>query len=361
MSHELRTPLNAILGFGQLLATEGISLSASKRAEFTQHILKAGSHLLSLINEVLDLARIESANLMLSLEPVEVAALLKECHTMLEPAAAQRGLHMLIPFDAPLTLVADRTRLKQVLLNLLSNAIKYNRPAGTVKVTLSRGDEHMFVAVTDEGEGLSETQQARLFQPFNRLGAEQKRVEGTGLGLVIARQLVASMGGELKVASTPGKGSTFTLSLPAGTAPTGTRHRADPRDPLPPEPTGTHRQVLYVEDEPLNVLLMQEVFKSRPQWVLNIATDGQGGLAAARAQHHDLLLIDMNLPDMNGLELIRALRADPRTSGLQCIALSADAMQTQIDAALAAGFDGYWTKPINVASMLEGLGQALEK
>jgi PAS domain S-box-containing protein len=360
VSHELRTPLNGILGFAQLMALDRVHPLEPDQSRRLDSVMRAGRHLLELINDMLNLARIEQEDFSLERTPVNLAATLQTCYTLIQPMADSAGVRLATPPRRAHWALADARAVEQVLLNLLANAIKYNRPAGAVKVTLSRGDEHMLVAVTDEGEGLSEAQQARLFQPFNRLGAEQKRVEGTGLGLVIARQLAASMGGELKVTSQPGQGSTFTLSLPAGTAPTGTRHRADALDPLPPAPTAVRRQVLYVEDEPLNVLLMQEVFKSRPQWALHIATDGQAGLAAARAHPHDLLLIDMNLPDMSGLELIRALRADPRTSGLQCIALSADAMQAQIDAALAAGFDGYWTKPINVAPMLEGLGQALE-
>jgi PAS domain S-box-containing protein len=361
VSHELRTPLNGILGFAQLMAIDRVHPLEPDQARRLDSVLRAGRHLLELINDMLNLARIEQEDFSLQRAPVNLAATLQTCYTLIQPMADSAGVRLAAPPRRAHWALADARAVEQVLLNLLSNAIKYNRPAGTVKVTLSRGDEHIHVAVHDEGEGLNVAQQAHLFQPFNRLGAEQRRVEGTGLGLVIARQLAASMGGELKVASMPGKGSTFTLSLPAGTAPTGGRGRADPREPVAPEPTSAHRQVLYVEDEPLNVLLMQEVFKARPQWDLHIAPDGQSGLAAARAQRHDLLLIDMNLPDMNGQELIRALRADPRTSGLQCIALSADAMQAQIDAALAAGFDGYWTKPINVALMLEGLGQALEK
>ncbi|MBX3619806.1 MAG: PAS domain-containing protein [Rhizobacter sp.] len=361
VSHELRTPLNGILGFAQLMAIDRVHPLEPDQARRLDSVLRAGRHLLDLINDMLNLARIEQEDFSLQRTPVNLAATLQTCFTLIQPMADSAGVRLAAPPRRAHWALADARAVEQVLLNLLSNAIKYNRPAGTVKVTLSRGDEHIHVAVSDEGEGLSEAQQAHLFQPFNRLGAEQKRVEGTGLGLVIARELAASMGGELKVASVLGKGSTFTLRLPAGAAPSGTRHRADTRDAMPPEPPSAHRQVLYVEDEPLNVLLMQEVFKSRPQWELQIATDGQGGLAAARTQQHDLLLIDMNLPDMSGLELIRALRADPRTAGLQCIALSADAMQAQIDAALAAGFDGYWTKPINVAHMLDGLGQALEK
>ncbi|MET0334998.1 MAG: ATP-binding protein, partial [Rhizobacter sp.] len=361
VSHELRTPLNGILGFAQLMAIDRVHPLETDQARRLDSVMRAGRHLLELINDMLNLARIEQEDFSLQRTPVNLAATLQTCFTLIQPMADSAGVRLAAPPRRAHWALADTRAVEQVLLNLLSNAIKYNRPAGTVKVTLSRGDEHMHVAVSDEGEGLSPAQQSHLFQPFNRLGAEQRRVEGTGLGLVIARQLAASMGGELKVASTPGKGSTFTLSLPVGTAPTGSRHRADAHQPLPPEPTSAQRQVLYVEDEPLNVLLMQELFKARPQWVLHVATDGQSGLAAARERHHDLLLIDMNLPDMSGLELIRALRADPRTSGLQCIALSADAMQAQIDTALAGGFDGYWTKPINVALMLEGLGQALEK
>lgn len=359
VSHELRTPLNGILGFAQLMAADRVHPLEPDQARRLDSVLRAGRHLLELINDMLNLARIEQEDFSLQRTPVNLAATLQTCFTLIQPMADSAGVRLAAPPRRAHWALADTRAVEQVLLNLLSNAVKYNRPAGTVKVSLSRGDEHIHMAVSDEGEGLSAEQQAHLFQPFNRLGAEHKRVEGTGLGLVIARQLAASMGGELKVASTPGKGSVFTLSLPAGTAPTVPRPRPDPREAVAPEPNAAQRRVLYIEDEPLNVLLMQELFKARPQWVLEIATDGQGGLQAARAQRHDLLLIDMNLPDMGGLELIRALRADPRTSALQCIALSADAMQAQIDAALAAGFDGYWTKPINVSHILEGLGQAL--
>ena len=361
VSHELRTPLNGILGFAQLMGADRVHPLQPDQARRLDSVLRAGRHLLDLINDMLNLARIEQENFTLQRTPVNLAATLQTCFTLIQPMADSAGVRLAAPPRRAHWALGDARAVEQVLLNLLSNAIKYNRPAGTVRVALSRGDEHIHVGVSDEGDGLSVAQQAHLFQPFNRLGAEQRRVEGTGLGLVIARDLAASMGGELKVASVLGKGSTFTLTLPAGTAPAASRTRSDPREPTPPEPPSAQRQVLYVEDEPLNVLLMQEVFKSRPQWELRIAADGQQGLGAAREQRHDLLLIDMNLPDMSGLELISALRADPRTSGLQCIALSADAMQAQIDAALAAGFDGYWTKPINVAAMLEGLGQALEK
>ncbi|MEO8151572.1 MAG: ATP-binding protein [Rhizobacter sp.] len=359
VSHELRTPLNGILGFAQLMAIDRVHPLKTDQARRLDSVLRAGRHLLELINDMLNLARIEQEDFSLQQAPVNLTATLQTCFSLIQPLADSAGVHLeALPKRAQWA-QADARAVEQVLLNLLSNAIKYNRPAGAVRVGLSRHGNRIQIAVSDEGEGLSAEQQAHLFQPFNRLGAEHRRVEGSGLGLVIARELAASMNGELQVQSKPGKGSTFTLLLPAGSAPTAARAGSEVGEATQPQPPIARRQVLYIEDEPLNVLLMQEVFKARPQWKLQIATDGRSGLSAAREQQHDLLLIDMNLPDMSGLELIRALRSDSRTSGLQCIALSADAMQTQIDAALAAGFDGYWTKPINVAHILEGLGKAL--
>ncbi len=359
VSHELRTPLNGILGFAQLMAIDRVHPLAADQARRLDSVLRAGRHLLELINDMLNLARIEQEDFSLQRTPVNLTATLQTCFSLIQPLADSAGVRLVAPSKRAYWAQADARAVEQVLLNLLSNAIKYNRPAGSVRVSLSRSGVQMQVAVSDEGEGLSEDQQSHLFQPFNRLGAEHRRVEGTGLGLVIARELAASMHGELRVHSEPGKGSTFTLLLPSGVAPPASVLGSGRGEPAQTQPPSARRQVLYIEDEPLNVLLMQEVFKSRPQWALQIATDGQSGLAAARDGQHDLLLIDMNLPDMSGLELIRALRSDDKGARLQCIALSADAMQTQIDAAMAAGFDGYWTKPINVAHILDGLGQAL--
>ncbi|HET7793144.1 MAG TPA: ATP-binding protein [Rhizobacter sp.] len=359
VSHELRTPLNGILGFAQLMAIDRVNPLAADQGRRLDSVLRAGRHLLELINDMLNLARIEQEDFSLQQAPVNLTATLQTCFALIQPLADSAGVRLVAPTKRAHWAQADARAVEQVLLNLLSNAIKYNKPAGAVRVALTRSGSRIQVAVSDDGPGLSAEQQSHLFQPFNRLGAEQKRVEGTGLGLVIARELAASMNGELKVRSEPGKGSTFSLLLPAGAAPAAVRGGDAPGETSQPPQAEERRRVLYIEDEPLNVLLMQEVFKARPQWELEVATDGSSGLAAARARRHDLLLIDMNLPDMNGLELIRALRSDTQGAGLQCIALSADAMQTQIDAALAAGFDGYWTKPINVVHILEGLGQAL--
>ncbi len=361
VSHELRTPLNGILGFAQLMAIDRVHPLAADQSRRLDSVLRAGRHLLELINDMLNLARIEREDFSLQRAPVNLSATLQTCISLIQPLADSAGVRLAQPPRHPHWAQGDARAVEQVLLNLLSNAIKYNRPAGAVRVALSRSGAHVQLDVSDEGEGLSEDQLEHLFQPFNRLGAEHRRVEGTGLGLVIARELATTMNGELRVQSEPGKGSTFTLLLPAGTAPAEAGEGSDPHEAMTPPPPPVKRQVLYIEDEALNVLLMQELFKARPQWVLQVATDGSTGLDAARKQPYDLLLIDMNLPDMNGLELIRTLRADGRTRGLRCFALSADAMQTQIEAALAAGFDGYWTKPINVAQILDGLGKALEK
>jgi len=308
---------------------------------------------------VLNLARIEQEDFSLKPAPVDLVAAAGSCLAMIQPLADNAGIRLLAPqCPGGCWATADARAVEQVLLNLLSNAIKYNRPGGTVELALQHDGERVAVAVRDEGEGLSTAQQLQLFQPFNRLGADQRRIEGSGLGLVIARTLAAAMQGELLLRSTPGEGSTFTLLLPAGRAMPGPGAAAPPATPAA-APAAAQKHVLYIEDEPLNVMLMQEVFKGRPQWRLSVANDGAAGFKAAREQAPDLLLIDMNLPDTSGIALIRQLRTDARTAGLRCIALSADAMQPQIDAALAAGFDDYWTKPINVARVLDAVAKAM--
>ncbi len=359
VSHELRTPLNGILGFAQLMAIDRIQPLASEQARRLDSVLRAGRHLLELINDMLKLARIEQEDFSLQALPVDVGATLNDCLALIQPLADSTGMQLMPRPTQSLWAIGDPRAVEQVLLNLLSNAIKYNRPGGAVRIAFDTSDGWARVVIRDDGEGLTPEQQAHLFQPFHRLGAEHRRVEGTGLGLVIALELATAMKGGLALHSEPGIGSTFTFSLPASTAPpVDAQAPVAMALPLPPS-ASPRRRVLYIEDEPLNVLLLQEMFKARPQWELQIAADGQTGLVSAKASHHDLLLIDMNLPDMNGLQLIEALRRDPATHGLQCIALSADAMQTQIDAAMAAGFDGYWTKPINIAQMLIGLGEVL--
>ncbi|MFT3663700.1 PAS domain-containing protein [Piscinibacter sp.] len=364
MSHELRTPLNAILGFAQLMALDRRAPLAPDQQGRIDKVVQAGTHLLALINDVLDLARIEHQRdaSALVLEPVDAGAALAHCLALVAPLAETAGIHLPAPRAGAAAhwVRAERRALEQVLVNLLSNAIKYNRPGGAVHVDIVRIDGHVRIAVRDEGAGLTAQQQARLFQHFERLGAEASGVPGSGLGLVITRELVQAMGAALQVRSAPGSGSTFSVVLAAsepapdtgidGDAPAHTEP-----EPLPAEASSTPRCVLYIEDEPLNALLMHEVFRLRPAWSLHVATSGHDGLARAAALHPDLVLVDMNLPDLGGAEVVRRLREAPATRTLRCIALSADAMAPQIAAAREAGFEDYWTKPIDVREVLAGL------
>jgi PAS domain S-box-containing protein len=361
VSHELRTPLNSIIGFAQLMALDERWPLPPEQRQRLAGVQRAGGHLLELIDEVLDLTRIERPDFHLPLQPVDVANAVAGCLRVLQPLAEQHRVSLPMPPAAPCWVQADSRALEQVLMNLLSNAIKYNRPGGSVRLRLADDATHVQLSVVDDGQGLDAMQQSQLFQPFNRLGAERSRVEGTGLGLVIARELTLAMEGRLEVQSEVGRGSRFTVVLWAcDAAAPAAAPEIEPTAPmpLPPEPRA-ERTVLYIEDEPLNVLLMEEVFRLRSAWTLKVAPDGAQGLQMARAMRPDLLLIDMNLPDMSGLQVIQRLRCDAATAGLRCIAFSADAMREQIDAAMAAGFDDYWTKPIDVVRVLERLGQAL--
>jgi signal transduction histidine kinase/ActR/RegA family two-component response regulator len=363
MSHELRTPLNAILGFGQLLEANSQVLSDEKRVEFTQQILKAGRHLLNLINEILDLARIEAANMMLSLEPVGLAEMLQECETMIGPSAAKQGIRMSFPHDVALSVIADRTRLKQVLLNLLSNAVKYNREGGAVVVEcVVAGPEWIRVSVRDTGRGLRPEQVAALFQPFNRLGQEAGTVEGTGIGLVVTKRLVEMMGGRIDVSSTPGSGSTFEIRLRAADvsgaqpAPTDFGHLVA---------TGAARKadsplLLYVEDNPANLQLVGEIVALRGDIEQMSAPDAQLGIELARTHLPQVILMDINLPGLSGRDALHVLGSDPRTAHIPVIALTANAMAGDVARGLAGGFFRYITKPIEIQKLNEAIDSALE-
>jgi PAS domain S-box-containing protein len=360
MSHELRTPLNSILGFAQLMAMDRLHPLAADQQKRLDSVHRAGRHLLGLINDVLELARIEQEDFSLQLEAVDLVAALHNCLALIAPLARENQVGLPTLAAAPCWVRADRRALEQVLMNLLSNAIKYNSVGGQVRAALRAEAGAMLLSVSDQGAGLSAQQQARLFQHFERLGAEAGRVEGTGLGLVITRELVQAMGAELRVQSQPGFGSTFTLVLPAAPAPQAAPPTAASATAAVQAPTGRQRKVLYIEDERLNVVLMEELFRTRPHWHLSVAENGAEGLALARQEQPDLLLVDMNLPDTNGLALIKTLRADAATRPLRCIALSADALDEQIEKALAAGFDAYWTKPIDVGRVLADLARLLD-
>ncbi len=363
MSHELRSPLNAILGFAQLMESDATPATPSQKASIDE-ILRAGWYLLELINEILDLAQIESGKLSLSPEPTSLAEVILECQAMIEPQAQSRGIRMTFPqFDVPCFVAADRTRLKQVLINLLSNAIKYNKTGGTVVVDYAGSTaERMRLNVRDTGAGLPPEKLAQLFQPFNRLGQEHGAEQGTGIGLVMSKRLVELMGGVLGVESSVGVGSVFWCELGATAAPELEAKTAIPAAVASAQarPGAPLRTLLYVEDNPANLKLVEQLIARRPATRLLTAVDGNMGIQLARANQPDVILMDINLPGISGIEALKILRDDPLTAHIPIVALSANAMPRDIAKGLAAGFFSYLTKPIKVKEFMEALDAALE-
>lgn len=327
MSHELRTPLNAIVGFSQLMSSPQHGLPAERQAAFNAHIHKAGEHLLALTSELLNLAQVEAGKLKLDMQPLSLAGLLAECEGMVTPLAQTRGVAMrLTTPPEPLTVVADRTRLKQVLLNLLSNAVKYNRAGGTLDVHTARsGDDRVRIDVCDSGMGLSPQEVAQLFQPFNRLRRADTEVEGTGLGLVVTKHLVELMGGRIGVASAPGAGSRFWVELAGGAmAPNGLPAVVPTAGPTSANrDDGPCRTVLLVDDDLPSQDLAQAHLRDRPDLRLIIAANGREGIALALAHAPAVILMDNRMPELSGGEAIELLAHDPRTAGIPVIAISA--------------------------------------
>jgi PAS domain S-box-containing protein len=366
MSHELRSPLNAILGFAQLLSSEVPPPSTSQMASIDP-ILRAGWYLLDLINEILDLAQVESGKLALSLEPTSLSEVMAECQLMIEPQGQKRGINMVFPkFEAACFVEADRTRLKQVLINLLSNAIKYNRANGTVTVDCEdrteAGMARVRINVRDTGAGLIPELLRQLFQPFNRLGRNATVEEGTGIGLVMSKRLVELMGGAIGVESVVGSGSVFWFDLNAVEA------TSFEEGPMPPEAVFHPqtkldmpiRTVLCVEDNPANLNLIEQLIARRTDLRLLTAADGNTGIQLAHSQQPQVILMDINLPGISGFEALMLLREDPVTSHIPVIALSANAMPRDKERGLAAGFYRYLTKPINIVEFMNTLDTALE-
>ena len=402
MSHELRTPLGAILGFAQLLELDTPPPTPTQRRSIDQ-ILKAGWYLLDLINEILDLAQIESGRISLSIEPTSLAKLLDECQAMIEPQAQAKNIKLVFPTVPPNLLAkADWTRLKQVLVNLLSNAIKYNRPQGTVVVRVVAGDFGaanesygratgvplpVRISITDSGLGLSPEKLKQLFQPFNRLGQERSLEAGTGIGLVVCKRLVEQMGGTMGVISNVDIGSTFWIEVPRADAPAtfaavglasvsvaADRESISPR-PLESAPSLTPHVaqtdanllpnqyrycLLYVEDNPANRMLVEDLLARRPDIRLITAEDGDSGIEMARAEHPDVILMDINLPGISGVQAMEILALDAVTAHIRVVALSANAMARDIERGLQAGFFRYLTKPIKVNELLSAIDEALE-
>jgi len=362
MSHELRTPLNAILGFAQLMDS-GSPLPTPPQKRSLDQILKAGWYLLDLINEVLDLALIESGKVTLSQEPVSLAEVMLECQAMVEAQSRKRSISMTFPrFEISRFVKADRTRVKQVLINLLFNAIKYNRPGGTVAVEcMLTSRDAIRISVRDTGAGLATEQLAQLFQPFNRLGKEAGAEEGTGIGLVVTKKLVELMGGAIGVESIPGTGSVFWVELGLTSAPTVAFQEADRAALVRPQvPDGTPlRTLLYVEDNPANLELVEQIIERRPELRMLGAADGNLGIEFARAYQPAVILMDINLPGISGIEAMQILHADALTAHIPIIALSANAGRHDIESGLEAGFFNYLTKPINVHQFMDALDAAL--
>ena len=363
MSHELRSPLNAILGFAQLMESDSPAPTSSQKASIDQ-ILHAGWFLLDLINEILDLAVVESGRLTLSLEPISLSEVLVECQDMIDPQAQKRGIHMTFPaFAEPCFIKADRTRLKQVLINLLSNAIKYNRNGGAVAVEcMETPAGHIRISVKDTGAGLSPEMLAQLFQAFNRLGKEATAEEGTGIGLVVSKRLVELMQGKIGATSIVGAGSVFWIELihDKDTSIDSMQSATTAVITTPtPEPTKPS-VVLYVEDNPANLQLIEQLLGRRTDLQLLTAKDGREGIDLAISSVPDVILMDINLPGISGIDAMRILQVNPLTAHIPIIALSANAMQLDIVKGLAAGFFKYITKPINVNEFMETLNFTLE-
>ncbi len=361
MSHELRTPLNAVLGFTQLLQIEARQSAQSAQLAKLEHIRAAGDHLLSLINDVLDLSGLEAGEIRLAMQPVDLAQLVRQSLPLLQSLASQHGVE-LATGRAEGIARADPTRLRQVVINLLSNAIKYNRVGGTVRVESHSAGGEATLSVSDTGRGLSSEQIASLFEPFNRFGVESEGIEGTGIGLTIVKSLVDGMGGRIEVESSPGRGTVFAVTLPAAATADPNQAEATQADTVPDilgamTPVERSGTILYIEDNAVNVLLVEELVKTMGGLTIVSEPSGAAGVGRALSLRPDLVLIDLQLPDFDGYEVLRRLRADTRTRAIPCIALSANAMREDIERGLASGFADYWTKPLDFAMFIAALNR----
>jgi signal transduction histidine kinase/ActR/RegA family two-component response regulator len=362
MSHELRTPLNAILGFGQLLQLDDLT---EQQEESVDHMLRGGRHLLGLINEVLDISRIESGSLSLSPERVDVLELVKDTVDLIRPLAAEREIEVQTPSATgrPLAVEADHQRLKQVLLNLASNAVKYNHHAGSIRVACQAPSPgRVAIAVQDSGPGIPADKLARLFTPFDRLGAEQTDIQGTGMGLALSKGLMEAMDGSLTAASVEGRGTTFTIELPEAAGPAGPQGAAPVPPPVAaPGAGGDQQTVLYVEDNPSNLRLVERVLGERGGVRLLTTTLGEEVQGLVLRHRPELVLLDMHLPDLDGEEVLRRLQADPRTADVPVVGVSADVTPAHIQRVLAAGAREYLTKPLDVARFRAAVDSLLSR
>ncbi|WP_108671436.1 PAS domain-containing hybrid sensor histidine kinase/response regulator [Peribacillus acanthi] len=349
MSHELRTPLNGILGFSQLLELDG-ALTEQQR-KFVLEILKGGRHLLDLINEILDLSRIETGKLKINKERVRVKDVINECINLVTPSSREKSIVIQSTFlDCPKNeILVDVIRLRQIILNLLDNAIKYNREGGKVTLTCGMKEGRLIIHVIDDGIGIPISEQERIFDPFYRL--ENHQVEGAGIGLSLVKQLILLMGGDISLKSTVGSGSDFSFWLPVHQTENQVLKDHESHEILQKARRDIHK-ILYVEDNPSNLALVKEILGAQRGYELRSATTGQEGLEKAKESGISLILLDIHLPDMTGFEVLDKLKQNDLTNHIPVIALSANAMQADIDKALARGFKEYITKPIHIRSFL---------
>jgi PAS domain S-box-containing protein len=358
MSHELRTPLNAVLGFGQLLK---LQLEETEQIEMVDYILKGGRHLLDLINDVLDTARIDSGQMPISVEPLPVAALVKDTLHLMQPVAAEAGITLHMPVGGDVHVLADRQRLRQIVLNLVSNAIKYNNLGGNVRVSWAVQGDQFALTVADDGYGIPVERQDRLFIPFDRLGAESTGIDGAGIGLALTQALVVLMNGTIGVESSAGDGSRFTVTLPAATPPALPAEAQQSPARITEHRLLTsqrHKTLLYIEDNEPNVRVVEHLIRMRPQWQMIHAALGQLGLDLAQVHRPDLVLLDLHLPDLNGREVLAELKRDPTTADIPVVILSADATVEQPRNLLGLGAERFLTKPVDLKELLQLLDDA---
>jgi PAS domain S-box-containing protein len=362
MSHELRTPLNAVIGFAQLLDRDRKQPLTERQRDRLQHVLRGGEHLLRLIDDVLDLARIEAGRIPISCEPVVLGDVLAEVVATLEPMAARAGIRLeLAPAPPGLRrVVADRTRLAQILMNFGSNAIKYGRAGGHVRFEPALDGERARITVVDDGLGIPLDKQARLFEPFQRAGQEAGSIEGTGIGLAISKRLAELIGGGVGFTSEPGRGSAFWVEVAvAATADEPTRDRRDARVEPAVAAGETRHKVVYIEDNPSNIAFMREVMADLPGVELYTAPTAEIGIELVRAHRPAVVLMDINLPGMSGLEAVAQLRRWPETAAIPVVGLSAAALARDTARAAESGFYRYLTKPVDLTELLEVLDALL--
>lgn len=358
MSHELRTPMNAILGFAQLLEADPDEPLTDAQAPSVKQILKSGEHLLELINEVLDLVTVETGKVALTIESLDVPDIVRSCLEITQTLADKRAIDLVDRSSsrAPPRVLADPTRFRQVLLNLLSNAVKYNRQGGSVTIDCGETEDGMLrVSVTDTGAGIPDDKRDDLFRPFSRFNLDRQEIEGTGIGLTISKQLVELMDGRIGYESRPGQGSTFWLELPTDQSGAPPTEAGEPRTRGAPETLAGIAKVLYVEDDPANIRLMEQIMRRFAGITLISAHNASLALALVESARPDVIVLDINLPGMNGIEALDRLQREEATRDIPVIALSANALPGDIKRGLEVGFRHYLTKPINIPKFIDAL------